>query len=85
MIAGVASISLMATAAAAQDQPGDESAVAEIVVTGSRIAQPNYDSISPIQTVGSQEVTLGGRPQTIDILNQLPQVTAQPGVDLGDS
>lgn len=79
MMSGAVFMTLMATSAVAQD----ETAVEEIVVTGSRIAQPNYDSISPIQTVGSQEVTLGGRPQTIDILNQLPQVTAQPGVDLG--
>jgi len=57
--------------------------VEAVVVTGSRIAQPNLTSISPIQTVGSEEVTLGGRPQTIDILNQLPQVTQNPGVDLG--
>jgi len=77
MICGVALLGLSATQAAAQDE------VSEIVVTGSRIPQPNLTSISPIQTVGAQEVTLGGRPQTIDILNQLPQVTVNPGVDLG--
>jgi outer membrane receptor protein involved in Fe transport len=80
MICGVALLGLTATQAAAQGQPGE---VDEIVVTGSRIPQPNLTSISPIQTVGAQEVTLGGRPQTIDILNQLPQVTQNPGVDLG--
>ena len=73
----------VATTAAAQDQTtGTPATVQEIVVTGSRIAQPNMTSVSPIQTVGRDEVTLSGHPQTIDILNQLPQVT-QTSVDLG--
>jgi iron complex outermembrane receptor protein len=78
MMCGAALFGLSATQALAQE--GD---LEEVVVTGSRIPQPNLTSVSPIQTVGSQEVTLGGRPQTIDILNQLPQVTSNPGVDLG--
>lgn len=49
--------------------------VAEVVVTGTRIPSPNLESISPVQVVGAQEVTLGGRPVTADILNQLPQVS----------
>jgi iron complex outermembrane recepter protein len=57
--------------------------VSEIVVTGSRIPQPNMTSISPIQVVGAKEVLLGGRAATIDILNQLPQVTQLGAVDLG--
>uniref|UniRef100_UPI002812124F TonB-dependent receptor plug domain-containing protein n=1 Tax=Phenylobacterium sp. TaxID=1871053 RepID=UPI002812124F len=79
MICGAALVGLSATSAMAQES-GE---VAEVVVTGSRIPQPNLTSISPIQTVGEQEVLLGGRAQTIDILNQLPQVTQNPGVDLG--
>ena len=47
--------------------------VQEVVVTGTRIQQPNMTSLSPIQTVGAQQVLLGGRPASIDILNQLPQ------------
>ena len=81
-------MALAGSPALAQDEPTPVTTVSEtevegIVVTGSRIAQPNLTSISPIQTVGTEEVTLGGRPQTIDILNQLPQVTQNPGVDLG--
>ncbi len=52
-----------------------EAEVSEIVVTGSRIPQPNLTSVSPVQVVGAQEVTLGGRPVTADFLNQLPQVS----------
>ena len=84
MICGVALVGVTTTQAFAQAAASAAGvAVEELVVTGSRIPQPNLSSISPIDTVGAQEVQFGGRPQTIDILNQLPQVTQQPGVDLG--
>ena len=82
MICGAALLGLFATAAAAQTNPA-AGEVSEIVVTGSRIPQPNLTSISPVQVVGSQEILQGGRPATIDILNQLPQVTQNAAVDLG--
>ena len=50
------------------------SEVSEIVVTGTRIQQPNLTSISPVQVVTAQEVTLGGRAVTADLINQLPQI-----------
>lgn len=78
MICGAAIAAVSAVPAFAQDVD-----VSEIVVTGSRIPQPNLTSVSPVQVVGSQEITLGGRPTTIDVLNQLPQVTQVSGVDLG--
>ena len=71
MICGAA-LSGLATQAFAQ-AAADE--VAEVVVTGTRIPSPNQESVSPVQVVGAQEVTLGGRASTVDILNQLPQVT----------
>jgi len=88
MIGGVALVGLSATQAAAQDAApapaqGGEVAVQELVVTGSRIPQPNMTSVSPIQTVTSQEVALGGRAATIDILNTLPQVSINAVTDLG--
>lgn len=71
MICGAALAGLAAAPASAQEA-GNE--VTEIVVTGSRIPQPNLESVSPVQVVGSEEVVLGGRPVTADLLNQLPQV-----------
>jgi outer membrane receptor protein involved in Fe transport len=71
MICGAAL--LAAASPAAAQQAADE--VAEVVVTGSRIPSPNLTSVSPVQVVGSEEVLLGGRPVTADVLNQLPQVT----------
>jgi iron complex outermembrane recepter protein len=49
------------------------SAVTEIVVTGSRIPQPNLTSVSPIQAVGHQDFQLAGHTDVIDLLNTLPQ------------
>src|SRR5690606_18779869 len=72
VICGAALAALTATPANAQE---GETEVSEFVVTGSRIPQPNLTSISPVQVVGEQEVALGGRPVTADILNQLPQVS----------
>lgn len=72
MICGVALLGLV-TPAAAQTGAADE--VSEVVVTGTRIPSPNLESVSPVQVVGAQEVALGGRPVTADILNQLPQVS----------
>lgn len=62
-----------------------ESEVSEIVVTGSRIPQPNLTSVSPVQVVGSQEVTLGGRPVTADFLNQLPQISQNAATGLSST
>ena len=84
ILGGAILIALASTSAAqAQTAAAGASEVAEIVVTGSRIASPNLTSISPVQVVGSREILQGGRSATIDILNQLPQVTQNAAVDLG--
>jgi iron complex outermembrane recepter protein len=51
--------------------PGAE--VSEVVVTGSRIPQPNLTSISPIDVVSGQEFKLQGATDTISLINTLPQ------------
>lgn len=66
---------IVATMGAGQALAQEGPEVSEIVVTGSRIPQPNLTSVSPVQVVSSQEVTLGGRPVTADFLNQLPQIS----------
>ena len=60
------------------------STVGEIVVTGSRIPQPNLTSSSPIQVVGSEDVKLTGTTQTADLLNQLPQVFAGESANISN-
>ena len=83
MIAGVAIAGLSTTQALAQQAGGEGVAVQELVVTGSRIPQPNLTSISPVQTVNAKEIAIGGRPNTIDFLMQLPQTTFNAAADQG--
>ncbi len=76
MICGAAVFGLAAQASA--QEAGE---VAEVVVTGSRIPQPNLTSASPVTVVGSQDVLTRGVTRTEDLINQLPQVFAAQGAN----
>jgi iron complex outermembrane recepter protein len=56
-----------------------EPALAEVVVTGSRIAAPNQVSISPVTFVSAADIQTTGVTRVEDMLNQLPQVFAAQG------
>src|SRR3954453_1155145 len=56
----------------------------EIIVTGSRIPQPNLTTASPVTTVSSQEVKLSGTSRTEDLINSLPQVFAAQGSNVSN-
>ena len=60
------------TLRAAAEDTAEAATTGEIVVTGSRIPQPNLSSVSPIQAVGHQEFQLAGHTDVIDLLNTLP-------------
>jgi iron complex outermembrane receptor protein len=70
-ICGAAFLALSTTHAVAADAAAAE--VSEIVVTGSRIPQPNLTSVSPIQVVNDQEFKLQGATDVISLINTLPQ------------
>ncbi len=72
-----------APAASQSNAQNSGTAVQEVIVTGTRIPQANLQSVSPVQVVTSQEIAIGGRSQTVDILNQLPQTAFAVGVDFG--
>jgi outer membrane receptor protein involved in Fe transport len=73
---------LSGSLASAQDA---DSALEEVIVTGSRIAVANMTSTSPILTVSSEEMKIGGRMDISDMLNQLPQINANYlGQDIGN-
>jgi len=55
-----------------------------IVVTGTRIPQPNLTSASPITVVNSAEVKLQGTARTEDIINSLPQSFAAQGSNISN-
>ncbi len=63
---------------------GDANEVGEVVVTGSRIPQPNLTSVSPVTVIGSQEVQLSGITRSEDLINQLPQAFASQGSALAN-
>src|SRR5215472_12682059 len=87
---GAFAAGLVAHSAQAQNAPAkvaaaDENetpALTEVVVTGSRIASPNLDSISPVTAVTSEEIRETGVTKIEDLLNSLPQVVADQGSGL---
>ena len=61
---------------------GDENGA--IVVTGTRIPQPNLTSASPITVLNNAEVKLQGTARTEDIINSLPQSFAAQGSNISN-
>ena len=76
MIGGAALLALAATPAMAQDQDQEATRVEEIVITGTRIAQANLVTTSPVTQVTGEEITNAGVSRVEDLVNQLPQVFA---------
>jgi iron complex outermembrane recepter protein len=62
----------------AQAQPAEPAAapLQEVVVTGTRLMNPNTTSISPITTVTATDIQATGLTRVEDILNNLPMVFA---------
>src|ERR1044071_7690032 len=78
---------LLATASWAQAQPQSQAPapVEQIIVTGTRLADPNAISSSPIQVVTSREIAISGKNDAFDILQMLPQnLNNDLGQDLGN-
>jgi iron complex outermembrane recepter protein len=48
----------------------------DIIITGTRIPQPNLTSAAPVTVVTNQDVKLSGSTRIEDVLNQLPSVQA---------
>ena len=83
--AGLAAHSAQAQNAPAKVAAAEENetpALTEVVVTGSRIASPNLDSISPVTAVTSEEIKETGVTKIEDLINSLPQVVADQGSGL---
>jgi len=79
------SVATHSSVAQAQSAPANEqeaAPIAEVVVTGSRIATPSLESVSPITAVSSEEIKEQGITRVEDLLNSLPQVVADQGSGL---
>lgn len=72
LIAGFASVAQ----AGQDDLPGD---LHTVLVTGTRIAAPDLEAISPVTTITSEELRVTGKVRIEDIVNQLPQAFAAQG------
>jgi iron complex outermembrane receptor protein len=68
--------------APANDQADTTPAITEVVITGSRIATPSLESVSPITAVSAEEIKDQGITRVEDLLNSLPQVVADQGSGL---
>src|SRR5262245_38384276 len=66
----------VAAGAAGPAFAADQSTIQEVVVTGSRIAQPNLETTSPVTQVTSEDVITQGVTKIEDLINQLPQAFA---------
>lgn len=66
---------MTAVTSAQEPSPTAPPRLTEVVVTGSRIPQPNTEAISPIQTVGQQEFKLQGTVDVETLLDNLPVVS----------
>jgi iron complex outermembrane receptor protein len=62
----------------------EDSTIQEVVVTGSRIPQPNLTSVSPVTAVGSDQVKIEGVTRVEDLINNLPQAFADFGGNLSN-
>lgn len=55
---------------------GEAGEGADLVVTGTRIPQPNLNSATPVTVLNNQDVRLQGTARTEDAINELPQSRA---------
>jgi iron complex outermembrane recepter protein len=72
------------TAAAPAAQAAPAAPLAEVVVTGSRIANPNATALSPVTSVTSQDFQQMGVTRVEDLLNQMPQVFAAQNANVSN-
>ncbi|RYH09152.1 MAG: TonB-dependent receptor, partial [Alphaproteobacteria bacterium] len=69
----------------AQNAPAEEADdAAVIVVTGSRIPQPNLTGLAPVTVVGAPEIRAMGVTRTEDLINSLPQAFGDQGGNLAN-
>ncbi|MBX7249884.1 MAG: TonB-dependent receptor [Caulobacteraceae bacterium] len=73
IIGGAALLALQAAPAYAQDDP-NATEVEGVVVTGSRIVRQDFEAISPVTTVGSEQLELTATLTVDTLLNELPQI-----------
>jgi outer membrane receptor protein involved in Fe transport len=74
LLLGAATFAAPALAQTSSDAPAAEASEEAIVVTGSRIARPDLDSVVPVAVVGAAELQRDAAVNVQDVLQELPQV-----------
>jgi outer membrane cobalamin receptor len=74
LFANAAAAAVVPVAQAADTAAPDEAPISEVVVTGSRVVAPGMTSVSPVTSVGAEEIKQQGSTRIEDLLNTLPQV-----------
>src|SRR5262245_25826347 len=75
----------LAAALPAQAQQAQETQnIQEVVVTGSRIAQPGLTSVSPVTAISADTVKIEGVTRVEDLINNMPQAFADFGGNLSN-
>lgn len=80
VLSGIAGLAVAQAASA--DEKAD--ATTEVVITGSRIKAPNRKSISPITSVGQEDIKAQGVTRIEDLVNSLPQAFAAQGANISN-
>lgn len=71
--------STIASAAVQAQEATQDPGIQEVIVTGSRIPQPNLTSISPVTAVSAEQVKIEGTTRVENLINNLPQAFADFG------
>lgn len=82
-MASSAHAQVASTPGAVDPSAGSDNA-GEIVVTGTRIKRPDLESNSPLTTIGSAEIKYQGAVNVEDVLNRMPQFTADANENMSN-
>ncbi|MHA6720913.1 TonB-dependent receptor [Sphingomonas sp. RS6] len=74
LLASTLLMGLPIAAHAQQSQATDSDQPAEILVTGSRLTNPNLENAAPVTVVSAQELSLSGQVNVENIIKDLPQL-----------
>jgi iron complex outermembrane receptor protein len=70
--------------AMAQEQAARAAEIETVTVTGSRIPQPQLESVSPVTSINAEQIQQTGVTRVEDLLNTLPQVAGQYGAGVSN-
>lgn len=86
-LAGTALAGIAGMSPAMAQQPAEQAAESEIIVTGSRIQRQGFDAPTPTTVLGVEQLQQGDRPSVAQALNDIPQFrpTATPETTTGNT